>query len=128
MLRVINSPKISRSGTKLLLISLICVLNIPSDWSCIAALCVLAFGTSYGNFKLQMQRLLFMTLFSAAYCVFIGGWYGLLQLSMVLSIPILMLYNGKRGENPKVNRIMKWVFYAYYPLHLFVIGCIRHYL
>ena len=126
MLRVINSTKISRNSVKILLISLICVLSIPSDWSCIAALCVLAFGTSYGDFKLQMQRLLFMTLFAAAYCVFIGGWYGLLQLAMILSVPILMLYNGKRGKNPKVNRRMQWLFYVYYPLHLLVIGCIRH--
>ena len=41
-----------------------------------------------------------------------GGpqWYGL------LAIPLLALYNGKRGK-----RKMKYLFYIYYPLHLVVI-------
>lgn len=126
MLRMMNSQKINRNSIKIILIFLICALNIPSDWSFIASLCVLALGTSYGNFKLQMRRLIFMTLYATAYCVLIGGWYGLLQLAMVLCVPILMLYNGKRGKTPQVNRVMKWLFYIYYPLHLFVIGLIRH--
>ncbi len=36
-----------------------------------------------------------------------------------LSTLLLMLYNGKRG------RSMKWFFYVYYPLHLFVIWAIK---
>ncbi len=126
MLRVMDSKKINRIGTKAVLIFLICVLNLPSDWSFIASLCVLALGTGYGNFPLQMQRLLFIILYATVYCVFIGGWYNLLQLAMVLCIPILMLYNGKRGKNPKTNRAMQWLFYIYYPLHLLIIGMTRY--
>ena len=51
--------------------------------------------------------------------------YGLLQTSVVLAIPVIMLYNGKRGKKQAVNSIMKWVYYVYYPLHLAVIGVIR---
>ena len=47
--------------------------------------------------------------------------YGLLQLGTLLSLPILSCYNGARGN----CRQMKWVFYLYYPAHLFVIGLIR---
>lgn len=41
-----------------------------------------------------------------------GGpqWYGL------LALPLLALYNGKRGKGQ-----MKYLFYVYYPLHLVVI-------
>ena len=49
----------------------------------------------------------------------------LLQLCVVLAIPLLALYNGKRGKNPAVNKVMKWLFYIYYPLHLAVIGFIQ---
>ena len=48
MLRVANSDKIA-DRLKPLLIILICVLSFPSDWSCVASLCVLAFGTNRGD-------------------------------------------------------------------------------
>ena len=47
--------------------------------------------------------------------------YGILQMFTALSIPILNKYNGKRGK----WKGMKWLFYFYYPAHLFVIGIIR---
>ena len=40
-------------------------------------------------------------------------------------VPILMLYNGQRGISKRINRFMKWLFYIYYPLHLFIIGWIQ---
>ena len=46
-------------------------------------------------------------------------------MSVVLAIPIIALYNGKKGNNYKMNQFMKWFFYIYYPLHLFVIGFIK---
>ena len=54
MLRVVNSEKIRTDAVKTLLIILICLVSFPSDWSCIAALCILAFGTNRGNFRAQM--------------------------------------------------------------------------
>ena len=47
--------------------------------------------------------------------------YGLIQYGVILSIPLLMLYNGKRG---KKSKFMKWIFYIYYPLHLLILGLI----
>ena len=45
---------------------------------------------------------------------FIGG-----ELPFALiSLPLLMLYNGKRGQMPGV------VFYAFYPVHLIVLRSI----
>ncbi len=37
----------------------------------------------------------------------------------LLSIPIMMLYNGKKGFN------LKYFFYAFYPVHLLIISIIR---
>jgi hypothetical protein len=50
MLRIANSKKI-KDRLKPFLIILICLITLPSDWSCIASLCILAFGTNRGNFK-----------------------------------------------------------------------------
>lgn len=53
MLRIANSPKI-KNAVKYILIIGICLITFPSDWSCIASLCILAFGTNRGNLKKQM--------------------------------------------------------------------------
>ena len=126
MLRIANSQKL-KEHIKPLLIVLICLITFPSDWSCIAALCILAFGTNRGNFKKQMLYMLFyVAMYSVVYFAALDRIYGLMQMAVVLAIPILMMYNGQRGNNQKINRVMKCLFYIYYPLHLFVLGLIKY--
>jgi len=125
MLRVVNSNRI-RENRKPLLVILICLLTFPSDWSCIASLCILAFGTNRGNFKAQMLWMVFyVALYSIVYFFAIDKVYGLMQMAVVLAIPILRMYNGRRGFDHKTNRIMKWAFYIYYPLHLGILGWVQ---
>ncbi len=129
MLRVVNSNKIKTNTTKVLLIILICFISFPSDWSCVASLCVLAIGTNRGKFKIQMLWLVFyVAIYSDVYFFAIDKIYGIMQMAVVLSIPVLMLYDGHRGKNRKINKFMKWFFYIYYPLHLAIIGFIQFYL
>lgn len=126
MLRVVNSKKINQNAIKTLLVLLICFISFPSDWSCIASLCILAFGTNRGKFKTQMLwMVLYVAIYAAIYFFAIDKVYGLLQMAVVLAIPIMMMYSGQRGRSQSVNNIMKWLFYIYYPLHLFVIGCLQ---
>lgn len=54
MLRVVNSRSVQKNTVKVILIVLICLISFPSDWSCVANLCILAFGTNWGKFKTQM--------------------------------------------------------------------------
>ena len=127
MLRVVNSQKIQKTAVQTILVILICLVSFPSDWSCVASLCILAFGTNRGKFKTQMLWMIFyVAIYAAVYFFAIDRVYGLLQMAVVLSIPILRLYNGQRGRNHRLNRIMKWAFYLYYPLHLFIIGWIQY--
>ena len=44
-----------------------------------------------------------------------------MKFGMLLPIPLLMLYSGKRGG----GKFSKWVFYVFYPLHLVIIAYIR---
>lgn len=126
MLRVVNSPKIKRRVYKIVLILLICVITLSSDWSCVASLCVLAIGINRGKFKNQMLWMTFFVfVYSVVYFFVFNKVYAIIQMCVVLSVPLLMMYNGERGKNPRVNKFMKWFFYTYYPLHLFVIGIIK---
>ena len=126
MLRVAYSEKI-KENIKPVLIVIICLISFPSDWSCIASLCILAFGTNRGDFKKQMLWMVFyVAIYSVVYFFALDKLYGVIQMAVVLSIPILMMYNGQRGKSQTLNKIMKWTFYIYYPLHLLVIGCIQY--
>lgn len=127
MLRIADSKRI-KSIYKVLLVILICIITLPSDWSCIAALCIMAIGTNRGNFCKQMSWMIFyVALYSLVYFFAIDKVYGILQMGVVLSIPVIAMYNGKRGKNPKINKFMKWFFYIFYPVHLFVIGLINYF-
>ncbi len=126
MLRVANSEKIKGNTLKVMLIILICLISFPSDWSCIAALCILAFGTNRGKFKTQMLWMVFYAaIYATVYFFALDEVYGLIQMAVVLSIPIISLYNGERGKSIQFNTFMKWFFYIYYPLHLAVIGWVQ---
>ena len=48
MLRVVHDRRL-RPAVQVALILLICLVSFPSDWSCVASLCVLAFGTNRGD-------------------------------------------------------------------------------
>lgn len=127
MLRIADSKRI-KSIYKVLLVVLICIITLPSDWSCIAALCIMAIGTNRGDFRKQMSWMIFyVALYSLVYFFAIDKAYGILQMGVVLSIPVIAMYNGKRGKNPKINKFMKWFFYIFYPAHLFVIGLINYF-
>ena len=125
MLRVANSETI-KEQMKPLLVVLICLVTFPADWSCIASLCILAFGTNRGQLGKQMRWMVFyVAIYAIVYFFALDKVYGLLQMAVVLAIPVLKQYNGQRGGSKRTNDVMKWLFYIYYPLHLLVMGLIR---
>lgn len=124
----INDTERLQTWAKTLLVLLICLVAFPADWSCIASLCVLSIGANRGNARRQIAWCVFyVSIYAAVYALALDPLYGLLQLCAVLSVPLLGLYNGRRGADPKLNRIMKWGFYVYYPLHLTIIGLLREF-
>lgn len=124
MLMVNDSQKL-KQWMKVVLVLLLCVAAFPADWSCIASLIILAIGSNRGKpIKQIIHSVIFLAMYILIYCFALNVWYGLIQLGALLAVPLLFLYNGKKSNNETVNKIMKWVFYIYYPLHLLVIGII----
>ena len=66
-----------------------------------------------------------MAFCAVVYALAWAGVYGLVQLGVVLAVPVLALDNGQRGPAPRVNTVMKWLFYLYYPAHLALIGWLQ---
>lgn len=118
---LMESEKLTTLQKTLALIA-ICVVSFPADWSCIAVLVIVSFGTNRGNFKKQALWMLFyVAMYAAVFFFAIDKTYGILQMAVVLSLPLIRMYNGERGK----YRGMKWLFYWYYPLHLIACGILR---
>ena len=118
---IVNKYKLSY-WKNFALILLANLLSFPADWSCIATMVPFYLYNHRGDFKKQSgDFILFGFMYVLIYFIFIDKVYGILQLFIFLSIPVLSLYNGKAGN----NRNMKWLFYIYYPAHLVAVGVLR---
>ena len=81
------------------------------------------FSVDYGIFGVALPVAAFvmpnkwsrLTLFGCALLV-LSAHSGGVQWYSLLALPLLALYNGKRG-----NANLKYLFYLYFPLHLIVI-------
>ena len=118
----VNEHSSWKQWQKSLLILGITILAFPADWSSIAVLAILQISENRGNFKKQMTGMMAsVSMYALVYVVFLHPLYGILQMFTALTIPILKCYNGQRGK----WKGMKWFFYLYYPLHLFLCGILR---
>ena len=107
---------------KTVIILLLTILAFCADWSSIAVLAVINIGENRGNLKKQMTSvMMWVAVYAAVYAIFINPVYGILQLFVCLTIPLLKAYNGQRGK----MKNMKYLFYIYYPAHLIVCGILR---
>ena len=124
VIQISKSERISQRMKTLAIIG-ICLITFPSDWSCIAVMCPFYMYVHRENFRLQARDIVIWTaMYAIVYFLAIDRIYGAIQMFTFLTIPILAQYNGSRGK----ARGMKWLFYIYYPAHLFVIGFLRIYL
>ena len=111
-----------KQWTKYVCIFAFCLLAFPADWSSIAVMAPLFIYLHRDNRRRQMFDIVMWSfVYAVVYVTCIDKLYGVLQMFTFLSIPVLSMYNGQRGK----WKGMKWLFYIYYPAHLFVIGLIR---
>jgi len=116
--------------SRVIAVIICCIAAMPADWEFIGVLFVLAFGLNRGNFK--KQALWFSTiavgtvLVTPLTAVLTGTreYFNLssaVMLGVLLAIPVLSLYNGKRGG----FKGSKWIFYFFYPAHLLAIALFK---
>jgi len=86
-------------------------------------------GVGFGLFAGNRKALV---IFLGAFCSFLvlqvvqySGFASLvrsdIQWMMIFALPLLLLYNGEKGPG------LKWLFYAYYPLHIWLLYFIGHF-
>lgn len=114
-----------KGGAQYAIIAGAVVLSSFCDWAIYGVLLVWGMGWAAQDQKKScaviagVAALMFLSEVLQSYlgygAVILGGW-SYVMFGMLLVVPVLLLYNGKRGPD------MRWFFYAYYPLHLFFIG------
>ena len=112
---------------RMALIGICCVIALPSDWSMAAVFAILLMGRHKGNFKRQMLDMAQVLAVYGVICGFLfAPIYGLIHIGVVIPIMQLTLYNGARGTVG--GKVMKWLFYIYYPAHLLILGIVKIYI
>lgn len=125
-LYILGNNKIKKP-LKIMLVIFAFLLSMPGDWSIFAVLWIIGFGVFYKNRKKQMIFYGIIAMFIALSSTIIWSingishWYKeIYQFGLLLAIPILLKYNGKLLK----YKNMKWIFYAYYPLHMIILKII----
>ena len=116
--------KLQNRALRFLALLGLCAVAMLGDWMCFAVLFTLAFAINRDNFRMQvLWSGAVMVLAAVFLCLLSGpGFYQqLFQFGTLLSLPLLWLYNGRKGG----GRYSKWIFYIFYPAHLLVLGLIR---
>lgn len=96
---------------------LIIILSLWGDWSIFAIFFCLLFHISQADIGKREAGLC-----TAALILFFGDFafpslHNLYHLGILLSLPLLRLYNGERGG----GKYGAWFFYLFYPAHLLVL-------
>ena len=89
---------------------------LPIDYSIYAILLVLLFYFFEEEKSIYTIGMIILSIFSYLF------ENVSLQAYMLLSLPFLYLYNGKKGKS------FKYWFYVFYPLHMLVLAVLKIYL
>ncbi len=123
---IYNCPKLS-GGTRLALILIAAYFADFCDWGEKAVIFTMAFELSRESRKKQLVSyaliavLHIFPLLKLAFRFNEFALQQLYQLGVFLPIPLLLLYNGEKGG----GKYTKWIFYIFYPAHLFLLGYIN---
>lgn len=123
-LTAVECPKLT-ALKKLIILAFCCLLAIPADWYYISVLWIVGFGIFRGRFRSQMIIFIIIGfLFHAIPVLIRSGPAYAFQFGIVLAIPLLALYKGRRG---KKSQMSKWLFYIFYPVHLLILYILKNY-
>lgn len=92
------------------------LLSFFSDWGIFGVIYILSFYYFKDNLKKQIISFIGITILRSIIIYIDTSLISMLvHLGVLLSIPLLLLYNEKKGYN------LKYFFYIFYPLHLFIL-------
>lgn len=112
------------SIAKGLLIFVISLLAAPGDYMFFAPVLILVFGMHHGDRPQQLRSGLFVVAFLVISTLQVDWRGSFFMIGTFLPLLFLRYYNGQQG--PGRHPVIKYGFYLFYPLHLFIIAFIRY--
>lgn len=113
---------------KTLVVTGLCLMSLIGDWMVMGVLWPYYFAIHRGDPKRQFRAFsivggcgVLFFIINIAVIMPSWWWIQLCQAGIFLAIPLLRCYDGTLGG----NKNMKWLFYTFYPAHLFVLGFFR---
>lgn len=129
-IRMWESPKMSKP-IKVCIVVLICAVSCIGDWAfmnVLGCLFVHVFRNDPKNKWIAFTLTYFIPNFFMITYLAVSSGLDIASRNFfqfgVLLVPVMMrfVYNGERGSKAAVH---KWFFYAFYPLHLLILGFLR---
>lgn len=121
---IMKSWQYTNTFVKYLIVFVLCVLAYPGDYLFFAPLLVMLFGQGHGDRSQQLQSGALVI----GYLVIVsiqGGWReNIFMLATFLPLLFIKYYDGTQG--PAKHPVIKYGFYIFYPLHLFILGFIKY--
>ena len=116
---------------RLMALGVLCFLSLFGDWPIMAILYTLNFSRNRQNKKRMLCLFILIPTVFTLYSVWSGIINGvppgyllaasLPQMGTVLALPLVGLYNGKKGGRTSG----KWFFYWFYPVHLLLLALLK---
>jgi len=105
-----------------MIFTLILVTFLNTDYSFLGYLLVLSFY--YIKIK-KFNKYIFLSIALVVFCAFNYLLENYIQSYCLLCVIPLFLYNGKRGKS---NKIIKFAFYSFYPIHILILYLIKFFM
>lgn len=131
LLAVYSYDRIKNETRRWLAVLGLAFLSIYGDWGFLGVLFCVVFYIHRDSFRDQCVSIATFTMVTTASQIasYLGLGYtlkdalgnSLFQLGILLSLPLIYLYNGERGGTSR----SRWLFYIFYPTHLFILGILR---
>lgn len=112
---------------KIFLVWGVCVLDMHADWHVSAILFSIVFWVFHEH---PIKQSIFFGIVACGKVIYQliqagSNWIAsVFQFGVLLFIPLLLLYNGKKGSSKLFH---KWFFYVFYPLQLIIIALLKNY-
>lgn len=131
LLAVFCWDKVANLRLRVLAVIGLGILSLPGDWFYIIIIFCLIFFIYRDDFHSQAAAITYTAVIIAL--IQFGGSLAAgdtireallnsgFHLGIILSLPLLKLYNGQRGG----GRSSRWLFYIFYPAHLLVLSLLR---
>ena len=110
---------------KTVVVVLLCMLSLVGDWPVMGVLWPYFFALYRGNPRRQFTAFFIVGALEVLFFIRLAllvqptmWWEQLCQAGIFLAIPLLLRYDGTLGGHKE----MKWFFYLFYPVHLFILG------